>query len=343
MALKIFKRGKIWHFSGTVARRRLRGSTGTTDQERAKRIAAEQEARAWKSRLDGPGAGVTFAQAAIAYRDAEKSTRFLEPVEDYWKDTAISEITPGAIRLSAIKLYPNAGPATRNRHAIVPTAAIINYAAELGWCNTIKVKRFPSETKVKKPITLEWVVEFAKHSAPHLGALCYFMFGTGARIGEAVELRWRDVDFSKAEALIRQSKVQNERIANLPPPVLAAISSIPSNRNPDEKVFRYVKRDSVRQPWIAACKRAGIEQLSSHCCRHGFATSLLHEGVDIVTVAKAGGWKDVSQVAKTYGHAMDDKHITNRLFGQNGQGFGTKTSHNNSYTDLTYSKERNKS
>jgi len=58
MPLTIYRRpgGKVWHYRGTVSGRRLRGSARTEDKARAQRIAAEVEARAWKRRLDGPGA-----------------------------------------------------------------------------------------------------------------------------------------------------------------------------------------------------------------------------------------------------------------------------------------------
>jgi integrase len=55
-------------------------------------------------------------------------------------------------------------------------------------------------------------------------------------------------------------------------------------------------------------KAAGIKRLSTHCCRHGFATGLLRKGVDVVTVARLGGWKTPAQVLKTYGHAIDNQH-----------------------------------
>ena len=148
MPHSLYRRGKIWHYSGTVAGRRLRGSTGTTDKATAQRIAAETEAAGWRRHLDGPGAHVTFAQASIAYRQAEKSPRFLNRIEDHWKDTLIREITPGAIRASAQTLYPNAKGATRNRQVIVPTQAIINFAASMAWCSPIRVARFKIETKV---------------------------------------------------------------------------------------------------------------------------------------------------------------------------------------------------
>lgn len=107
MPLKIKKRDKIWHYSGTVAGRRLRGSARTTDKRIAERIAAEVEAKAWQSHLDGPGAMLTFSQAAIAYRQAGHSTRFLDRVEDYWRDTLVPSISGAAIRQMALKLSPS--------------------------------------------------------------------------------------------------------------------------------------------------------------------------------------------------------------------------------------------
>ncbi len=317
MSLEIHKRGAIWHYRGTVAGRRLRGSTGATDKKIAQRIAAETESREWKRHLDGPEAHVTFAQAAIAYRGAEKPTRFLDRIEDFWQDTPIREMTYGAIKRSAITLYPKAKGATRNRQVIVPTQAIINFAAELGWCSPIKAKKFAIESKTKEPATADWVASFADHASPHLGALCLFMFGTGSRIGEAVALKWADVDMGNRTATIRQTKTMSERTTHLPAPVLAALANIPSNRNPNNRVFGYAWRDSVRQVWDNAIERAGIKRLTPHSCRHGFATTMLRAGVDPKAVAKLGGWKDVATVMKFYAHAMDDPTLTDALFDTN--------------------------
>ena len=122
MPLTIYRRGEIWHYRGTVAGRRLRGSCKTSNKKTAQRLASEIETRQWKGHLDGPEAVLTFSQAAILYRDAEKPTRFLAPIEDYWKDTLVKNITEGAIRQSALQIYPNACSATRNRQVIVPSS-----------------------------------------------------------------------------------------------------------------------------------------------------------------------------------------------------------------------------
>lgn len=315
MPLTVYKRGKVWHYRGSVAGRRLRGSTGTADKDIAQRIAADKEAAAWKRNLDGPEAVLTFAQAAMLYRQAGKATRFLPRIEDHWKDTLVKHITPGAIRQSAVTLYPNASAATRNRQAIVPTQAVINHAAEAELCPRIKVRRFPVATKAKVPADWPWIQAFMAHANPHLGALACFMFLTGARISEALAVEWRDIDLSAGRATIRQTKVASERNAHMPPALVAAIANIQSNRNPDDTVFKYSSRDTAKPQWRKAIKRAGIKPLSFHSCRHGFATAALRNGIDIITVAKLGGWKSAEHVFKTYGHALDDDTVTNRLTG----------------------------
>lgn len=313
MPLKLYRRGEIWHYRGTVAGRRLRGSTKTAQKDAAQRIAAEHETKAWKRHHDGPESVLTFSQAAIAYRSAQKPTRFLDRVEDYWKDTPVKGINSGAVRQAAIVLLPRASGATRNRNVIVPTQAIINHAASLDLCRPLKVERFPVVTKSKEPATWEWVQSFMAVASPHMGALACFMFLTGARISEALSLRWADVDMHARRALIRQTKVGAERRAHMPPALFVAIANISGPREPDTKVFGYSSRDTAKPIWRAAIKRAGIKRLSYHACRHGFATAMLHAGIDPITVAKLGGWKDAKHVFSTYGHAMDDDTLADRI------------------------------
>jgi hypothetical protein len=42
---------------------------------------------------------------------------------------------------------------------------------------------------------------------------------------------------------------------------------------------------------------------------------MLRAGYDVVTVAKRGGWKTPRHVFETYGHALADITITDRLTG----------------------------
>ena len=311
MPLKVYKRGEVYHYAGTVAGRRLRGTTGTASKEIAQQIANREEARAFQRDLNGPEAVLRFSDAALFYRKANKSDRFLTKIEDYWKDTLVKDITAGAIRQSALELYPNAGDATRNRQVIVPTQAVINHCAESDLCPIIRVKRFKFDTKVKIPATWQWVEAFAAHNKPQIGALAMFMFLTGARISEALAVTWKDIDLRAQTVLIKQTKIGAERTAHLPPVLMVKIANLPRDGRP----FKYRNRGLLVAVWRTACKRAGVAVLSPHSCRHGFATAMLRAGFDVVTVAKRGGWKTPRHVFETYGHAVEDITITDRITG----------------------------
>lgn len=322
MSLEIYKRGKIWHYRGTVAKRRLRGSTETTDKKIAQRIAAEVEAKQWRSHLDGSWAHVTMAQAIMSYLEAEKSDRFVLEILDHWKDTPIRNITRGAIKQSAIKMYPGVKAATRNRQVITPTIAIINHAASMDWCSPMKADKFAEGTpKRKEPVDLEWVTAFAQQAVtddlPHLAAICVFMFGTGARVGECTGLVWDDIDLMAETVTINQGKTDSVRVSHMQRPVVVALANIGGNRDPEEKVFGYAAPDSIRKVWDHVVERAKIKHLTAHSCRHGFATTMLRAGYDVKTVAKLGGWKDAATVLKHYAHALEDITLTDAIFGTN--------------------------
>ena len=306
MPLKVYKRGQVYHYRGKVAGRRLRGTTGTSSKEIAQQVANRKEAEAFQRDLNGPEAVLRFSDAALFYRKAGKSDRFLTRIEDYWKDTLIKDITAGSIRQSALEIYPSACDATRNRQVIVPTQAVINHCAESEMCPIIRVRRFKFDTKVKIPATWEWIEAFAANNKPQIGALAMFMFLTGARISEALAVTWKDIDLRAQTVLIKQTKIGAERTAHLPPVLMVKIA----NLSRDGRPFKYRNRGLLVSVWRNARKRAMIEVLSPHSCRHGFATAMLRAGFDPVTVAKRGGWKTPRHVFETYGHAIEDITIT---------------------------------
>lgn len=312
MPLKIFRRGRIYHFAGTIAGKRERGSTGLETREAALAFAAEYEAKARKCRELGPEAVLTFEDAVLNYFAAEKTERFIAKPRAYFKHHLVKDISAGVIRQAAIDLYPKASAATRNRQVIVPVQAVINHCAELQLCGSIRVKRFPVEKKEKTPVTVEWVRSFAAAAPPHLAALALFLFGTGARISEALNLRWEDVSLQAGTAKISQGKQRNERTARLHPEVIAAMANLKRYRG--RGPFFYLERSSAYGAWDRTCERAGLPFLSFHSCRHGFATALLHKGVDVLTVAKRGGWKSARHVFETYGHASEDASVVDRIF-----------------------------
>lgn len=307
MPLTLYQRGKIWHYRGTVAGNRLRGSCKTTDKTKAARKASRIEEREWKSDSDGPQAVLTFAQAAAKYIAAGKSPRFLAPIVKHLKETLVKDITPDAIQAMAMDLYGHCSGASRNRLAIIPTQAIINHAAESKLCQRIRVKRFKTETKEKPFATLEWVQAFRKEASPQLGAYALHMFLTGARPTEALEA---DIDIPGATTLLHESKIGHERRAHMPVMLVAALANVP--QKPGRPFFFYRNIEDLRPAWDGAIKRAKIQRLTPHNCRHGFITGLLRRGIDVKTVS----WlADITPevLLNTYAHAIKDRRLTDVL------------------------------
>jgi hypothetical protein len=316
MPLKLYMRGGVYYYSGTIGprgrRKRFRDcSCFTSDKDIAARQIAEIETNYWKGHFDGPAAILTFVHAAQLYRAAGKNDPFLTKVEAHLKHTLVKDITESTVQLMAKELYPNATGASLNRLVIGPTLAVINHCARSKMCARLTVGRYDVDAKVKEPATLEWVNRFVEHAEPHLGTMVLFMYLTGARPGEAIGVRWEDLDLRAATVLIRESKVSKERVAHLPVRLVAALANLP--RIKDRGVFVYTRSNATRKAWETVCKAAGIKNLSPHSCRHGFATGLLRRGVDVVTVAWLGGWASAAQVLKTYGHANKNPKLTDLL------------------------------
>jgi integrase len=312
MPLKIYRRpgSAVWQYRGTLAGNRFRGTTGASDKETAQRIASAVEDKFYKRGLDGKEKALTWPKAVALYMGAGKSSRFLATLVKYWGDAKIADISTGSIRQAGIDLYPNAKNSTRNRQVIVPMLAVINHCAELQLCPPLRMKRFKVDTKIKKPVTLEWINAFEAHcERPDVRALAVFLYATGARISEARNVKWDDIDFGRRKVLIRQSKIGEEREAHLPPHLFVTLANLSRDKSPFGVAYT-----TFRDAWARTTKAAGIEPLTFHSCRHGFATTLHDKGVGVKTIAKAGGWKSAQHLFNTYLHADEDATVTDRLF-----------------------------
>ena len=307
--LKLKKRGGIWYVHGTIAGRRIRQSTRTGDRRRAEEIAAQLEARLWKGAVYGEEAVRTFEEAALSYLEAGGEGRFLPLLLRHFRGRQVAAIKPGEVVQAAIRLYPDASAATRNRQVITPMRAVINHAAELGWCAPIRIRRFAERRPQRTAVDREWIDGFiaaavspspGRKGNPHLAALALFMYTTGARISEALALTWGDIDLRARTASIRMSKTGGERrLAPLTAEMAAMLEDLPRART----VFRYTARDRLMKAWRNTCRRAGIEYVPPHQAgRHSFATALIAAGIDPKTAMQAGGWKSASLFLERYVH-----------------------------------------
>lgn len=317
-------------FTGTVAGRRVRESAGTDNPRTAKDLCALREAELLRAALLGQRATrVTFPQAVEAYLRAEprkqRTKDNLRRLLPLLRDTPLTVITQAeADRVRHALLAADASPATVLRSVIGPLRAVLHFAAARDWCDAPKLSA-PRQPKGRTVwLTPDQAGLLVDSAAEHLRPLLLFLLGTGARLSEALELDWQQVDLTHARALFLRTKNGRQRYADLPPVSLAALASLPHRtgpvflhpvavrRRPEDvledapRMVPYADRDrqeggQIRRAWSTACRRAGLVGVTPHDLRHTWATwhYCLHR--DLLRLRDAGGWSKVDQVER-YAH-----------------------------------------
>ncbi|WP_132153909.1 site-specific tyrosine recombinase XerD [Kribbella antiqua] len=138
-------------------------------------------------------------------------------------------------------------------------------------------------------------------------ALLEFLYGTGARISEAVGLDVDDIDLETGAVLLR-GKGSKERVVPVGSYARDALSSYQVRGRPDlvqrgrgtPALFLNARggRLSRQSAWTVlrrAAQRAGIaKEISPHTLRHSFATHLLDGGADVRVVQELLGHASVT-------------------------------------------------
>ncbi|TWF53283.1 tyrosine-type recombinase/integrase [Neorhizobium alkalisoli] len=262
----------------------------------------------------------TFAEAAASYIEHGGEVRYLEKILPHLGPKHMAEIFPFDIRSLADKLYPTQSNATKNRCVVTPVRAICHHAYDRGWGPPSRIRNFREERpKRKKAASQAWLHAFVRQCEEdglhHLAGLVLFMSQTGARISEAVALKWSEVDMVSRTALLLKTKTERNSLRHLTDQLVARLYKLREAAEPCDHVFRYKNRHAVNERIFAVCKRAKITYKSSHTCgRHAFANITLGMGIDIKSVMDAGGWRSTSIFLGVYvnprnaGRIVADRH-----------------------------------
>jgi len=134
------------------------------------------------------------------------------------------------------------------------------------------------------------------------------MYASGARVSEACDLRWRDVQADgDAAVLAIFGKGGRDRAVRLTPGCYLQLLHLREDSAPADYVFRTKwGRMDVSTVWHvvrAAAKRAGITRNPSpHWLRHAAASHALNRGASLALVRDALGHSSVA-ITSVYLHA----------------------------------------
>lgn len=200
----------------------------------------------------------TFSDAADSYIEHGGDGRYLPRIIDYFGSGLLATIYPFDIQKMAMALYPNAINSTRNRQALTPARSVILHGYERGWCNLIRIKKLKEDPpKRKKPASPVWLHAFVrqceKDCLPHVAAIVLFMSQTGARVSEAVALRWPEVDLQSRRVMLLKTKTGTNSPRHLTDELVARMLHLQVGQPDDGRVFRYMSRYSVNERIRAVC------------------------------------------------------------------------------------------
>jgi integrase len=178
-------------------------------------------------------------------------------------------------------------------------------------------------SKVLSAAEVGRMLEAARRDAPRHYPLFLFLADTGVRLGEAIALRWKDVNLDGGTARIARSyssgqrlgptKTGSERVVDLSsrlhealaarrPEILTDEALVFPNRSGTFLLDVYF-RNKVFFPVVASALGAG-RHVTPHCLRHTWASLHIARGTPLKWIQEQGGWTTAKLLLDTYGHYM---------------------------------------
>lgn len=150
-----------------------------------------------------------------------------------------------------------------------------------------------------------------------LPALIVLGFHTGLRVGNLLDLKWRDIDLEARTATVAVTKNGRPHIAPLTDRCLEELLRLRKGQ-PDERVFKSYLNDkpfNYRTLWGKVCQEAGYEGRTFHWLRHGCGSALASAGVAQAQIMQVMGHRTLIASARYIHSNVDDRRdVVGRVF-----------------------------
>lgn len=317
----LYRRGKVWWMSFMYEGRQYRKSCQTTDKKLAEKIyhkvMTELVEGRYFERL--PGERKTFREMMKKYEIEYFSTlpsgnscrHYVRGLVEFFGNYTLKEITPNLIyEFKRMRRAQGVKPSTINRQLTIAKRAFNLAIKEWEWWNENPFAKVPSEkgeSKRDRWLTLEEEERLLEVSPQWLKDFLIFAIWTGLREGNIIELKRQDVDLQRGIAYIRKTKNGEPLVLPLHEKALNVLKRRLKVRYLEhDYIFtspkgKKIYANNLRRAFKKAIKKAGIKDLRIHDLRHTFGTRLAQLGMDLYTIAKLLGHRDI-RATQRYAH-----------------------------------------
>jgi len=297
----LYKRGRIWWIKYYQNGRSFRESSKSRKVRDAKRLLRKREGEIVTSRFTGLEPGrVSFAELAQEFLDdyrinSRKSLVWAERrierhLKPFFGELRVADITTQHVRTYATKrLEQRASNGSVNRE-LAALKRMFNLAAAMTPPKVIRVPYIPmlKESNVRKGFFEHSEYLALRRNLPeYLKPVLTFGYYTGARVGEILNLRWRQVDLKGGTVHLDPGTTKNDQPRTIPLArelvhTLKMLKAVHDLSRPDgETVFtRNGKRiRTFYVAWKSACERTGVSGRLFHDLRRTAVRNMVRAGV----------------------------------------------------------------
>ncbi|MDA8273578.1 MAG: site-specific integrase [Deltaproteobacteria bacterium] len=136
--------------------------------------------------------------------------------------------------------------------------------------------------------------------------LITFLIYTGCRKGEALNLKWDDVDLKNDVIAVKATKTKYDRYIPISKPLKELLRGIEKK---DDVLYVFnrngAKIGNFRKSFMTACRNAGLKDLRIHDLRHVFASKMVMNGTSLYITGELLGHR-TTQMTKRYSHLVPD-------------------------------------
>ena len=235
----------------------------------------------------------------FAKLDGMKASGFTKAISDAWQTRYSNQYSPS--------VFNNTVNTFRRVLELAGVSRDDNWAYKIGRMDIVE-----KPIRLPRPEQFDEIIKLVETSgagqARDCADLVRFLAFTGARVGEAKQAVWSDVDFDANTLEIHSVKVRgahNQNITRkipLNPALRKLLESLKKEQNP-KLADRICQVSECQRSLDRACTLANCKRLTHHDMRHYFVTKCLQAGVDVFTLAKWIGHRDNGKLLlKVYSH-----------------------------------------
>ncbi len=329
--MRIYKRGNIYWTEFIVSNKRYQMSTKTKDKKLAEEIAAALQADAVRNKFNIPqkyNKNYLFKEVFKQYlknQNVSKKTieirivaanHFLPVLNNSdIKNISVAYIEKYQLKrkIEVLSMPKNKGKREQDisfRLVNIEIATLYNF---FGFCIKkgyidknpaagIKKLNELSRLKTLSDSDIEKLINGATNKLTR--DLITFLIYTGCRKGEALNLKWDDVDMQNDVIAIKGTKTKYDRYIPISKPLKELLRHIKKNQD-CLYVFNKngAKLSDFKRSFHTACKNAGLKDMHIHDLRHVFASKMVMNGTSLFITGELLGHR-TTQMTKRYSHLV---------------------------------------